>query len=85
MLDEPNPEEETYEPAPIAEPEYADEAARLRAISAAEDIESRRDILLGQIAVARSKLYTAQAAGDGALVAALREQLAKLTSERDEL
>ena len=85
MPDDPSPEEEAYEPAPIAEPKYADEDARLRAISAAEDNESRREILLGQIAVARSKLYTAQAAGDGALVAALREQIAKLTSERDEL
>jgi hypothetical protein len=85
MSDEPNPEEDAYEPAPIAEPKYADEAARLHAISAAEDIESRREILLGQIAVARSKLYAAEAADDAVLVATLRERIAKLTSERDEL
>jgi len=87
MSDEPNPEpeEDAYEPAPLAEPKYADEAARLQAISAAEDIESQREILLGRIAVARSKLYAAQAAGDAAQVAALRERIANLTRERDEL
>lgn len=85
MSDEPNPEEDTYEPAPLDEPKYADEAARLQAISAAEDIESQREILLGRIAVARSKLYAAQVAGDAAQVAALRERIAKLTRERNEL
>lgn len=85
MSDESNPEDNAYEPAPIAEPEDADEAARLQRIGAAEETESRREILLGQIAVARSKLYEAQAAGDAALVSALRDRIAKLTSERDEL
>lgn len=82
MPDEP---EDQYEPAPIAEPEDVDEAAHLRRIAAAEDIESRREILLGRIAVARGKMYEAMEAGDEALAAALREKVAALTSERNGL
>lgn len=79
------PPEDHYEPAPIAEPEEVDEATRLQRINEAEDIESRREILLGQITVARGKLYEARAAGDEALAASLKQTIDRLTTERDGL
>jgi hypothetical protein len=76
-------EEDHYLPADLGDdtPE-PDEDTRLRLIAEGEARESRREILLGQIAVVRHALYAAEDAGDTARVAALREKLAGLTRER---
>lgn len=82
---EPQDENDHYEPAALAEPSDLDEDARLKRIEEAEDRESRREILLGQIAMARSALYEAQEAGDAAKAATLEQRIADLTRERNGL
>lgn len=79
---EPQDENDHYEPAALAEPSDRNEDARLRRIEDAENRESRREILLGQIAMARSALYKAQEAGDAAKAAVLEQKIADLTRER---
>jgi len=86
MADEkPDQDDEKYEAAPIAEPEDVDEAARLRRIDALENIEARREILLGQITVARGQMYEARDAGDEALAASLKAKVDQLNAERSGL
>ena len=55
----------------------------MQRISEAEDVEARRELLLGQITVARSKFYAAMEAGDAELAAELKATIARLSSERD--
>jgi len=85
MSDEPETYEDQYEQAEVVEPQYADEAARLKSISEAEDVEYRREALLDRIAIARSRLYEAEAAGDAASAASIRETIKNLTAERNGL
>jgi hypothetical protein len=85
MQNPPQDPDDDYEPAELGDTADLDEDARLKIAEDVERRETRREILLGQIAVARSDLYDAQAAGDAAKVAALEQKLAKLTAERDGL
>ncbi len=73
------------EAAELGDSADLDEDARLQIAEDVEKRETRREILLGQIAVARSDLYAAQAAGDAVKVAELERRIAKLTGERDGL
>ncbi len=83
--DEAQEAEDHYEPAVLAEPVDVDEDARLKRIEEAESRESQREILLGQIAVARGQLYEAEAAGDAEKAAALEKKIAELTEKRKRL
>ena len=85
MQNTPQDPGDEYEPAELGDTGDLDEDARLKIAEDVEKRETRREILLGQIAVARSDLYAAQAAVDAAKVAALEQKLAKLTAERDGL
>ena len=80
---EPQDDDDNYEPADLGDSDDLDEDERLRMIAEGEAQETRREILLGQIAVARSKLYEAEEAGDTAAVARLEQTIAKLTRERE--
>lgn len=80
--DEMQNEEDHYEAAEIAEPADEDEDALLNRIEEAENNKSKREILLGKIAVARSKLAEAQEARDTAKVAELKQKIAGLVEER---
>lgn len=83
MPNETPDENDHYESAELAEPEDVDEDERLRREEEAEKLESRREILLGQIAVARRKLYAAEEAGDAALAAELELKIDALTAARN--
>lgn len=85
MPDEPTNDHDDYEPADLGGPPPTDEAERRRLREAAEDREVRREILLGKLARARSLLYAAEEQGDAAKAAELRQTIAALTKEREEL
>lgn len=85
MQNKPRDQDDEYEAAELGNSADLDEDARLQIAEDVEKRETRREILLGQIAVARSDLYAAQAAGDAVKVAELERRIAKLTGERDGL
>lgn len=88
MPKKPPDQKDRYEPTDLSALDARgdlNEAARQRLIAEEEQLETRRDLLLGQIARVRGKLYAAEAAGDAAKVAALRQTMAELTRQRDAL
>jgi len=85
MPTNPLEEDDLYEPADLGEPPPVDETERRRLREEAEARETRREILLGKIAKARSLLYAAEEQGETAQVAALQQTLAALTRERKEV
>lgn len=85
MQTTPQDPDDEYEAAELGDTADLDEDARLKIAEDVERRETRREILLGQIAVARADLDAARAAGDAAKVAAVEQKLAKLTAERDGL
>ena len=85
MSNEPNDENDDFEPADLGPPAPADDVERRRLVEEAEDREVRREILLGKLAKARSLLYAAEQQGDEAKVAELTQRIADLANERKDL
>jgi hypothetical protein len=83
MPSEPMDEQDRYEGAELGDNDDLSEDERLQREADLDAVEARRDHLLGQITVGRSKLYEAEDAGDTARVAELEQTLAVLSRERD--
>ncbi len=81
----PQDQNDDYEPADIDDQDSLDEDERRRLREETEDRAVRREILLGQLAMARSDLYAAEEQGDQAKIAELRQTIADLTTERNGL
>lgn len=84
-MDDEAPDDDDFEPADVDKPVPTDEKSRRLAREAAEEDETRREILLGRIAKARRLLYAAEDRGDTDDAAQLRAKIASLSAERDTL
>ena len=85
MSNEPDDENDDYEPADLGAPAPADDVERRRLREEAEDREVRREILLGKLAKAQNLLYAAEQQGDEAKAAELKQKIAALANERKDL
>jgi hypothetical protein len=81
---DPQEDDDGYQPLELPAPP-SDEAARRRLREKTEAQAARKEIVLGQLAVAFNALDAAEAAGDEVTVSELRQRIETLIAERNGL
>lgn len=81
---EPQDDNEGYQPLELTPPP-SDEAARRKLREETEARAARKEMVLGQLAVAFDALDAAEATGDEAAASELRKRIETLTAERNGL
>jgi hypothetical protein len=82
--DNPQDDDDGYQPLNLPKPPV-DEKARRQLREEAEARAVRKEIVVGQLAVAFDALNAAEAAGDEATASGLRQRIEALTAERNGL
>jgi hypothetical protein len=82
--DDPQEDDDGYQPLELPAPP-SDEAARRRLREKTEARAARKEIVLGQLAVAFDALDAAETAGDEAATSELRQRIETLITERNGL